>query len=349
MAPITNGRVLVNAYLQPGELPVPGQTTVYDTTQTIDLATVPLNGGFLIKLLVVAVDPFLVAGVRAPEANSPMPPLPLGSPLMGYGIAVVLRSELAGVAVGSHFRGALPHCEYSVVPALNPMMEPLTRDPDSKLDWSVYLGAAGLAGETAFCGWTEHAHAKKGEVVFVSSGAGGTGSVVVQLAKQAGLKVIASAGSDEKVKFMKEVLGADVAFNYNTTNTREVLQKQGPINIYWDNVGGATLNDAVEALAVGGRVIMCGQVSRFTDTTQTLKNTNHFIVRALTLAGFNMYFLRPKHLAAFNAEVVPRVARGEIKYAEDVREGLGSVGGLLGEVLRSGGPLGRVVVRAGRE
>jgi NADPH-dependent curcumin reductase CurA len=84
---------------------------------------------------------------------------------------------------------------------------------DTGVPDSVFLGAAGLAGQTAYVGWREYADAKKGDTVFVSGGAGAVGSFVIQLAKREGLKVIASAGSEEKVAFLKE-LGADVAFNY---------------------------------------------------------------------------------------------------------------------------------------
>ena len=118
------------------------------------------------------------------------------------------------------------------------------------LPWSVYIGVAGMpgtsfllangwtvmltrsarAGQTAYNGWKEYADAKKGETVFVTTGAGPVGSMVIQLAKQDGLKVIASAGSEEKVQFMKSI-GADVAFNYKTTSAAEVLAKEGPIDM----------------------------------------------------------------------------------------------------------------------
>lgn len=87
-----------------------------------------------------------------------------------------------------------------------------------------------MPGQTAFAAWKEYAEAKKGETAFVTAGAGPVGAFVIQLAKADGLKVIASAGSDEKVAFLKS-LGADVAFNYKTEDTYEVLKKEGPINV----------------------------------------------------------------------------------------------------------------------
>jgi NADPH-dependent curcumin reductase CurA len=122
------------------------------------------------------------------------------------------------------------------------------------LPWSAFTGICGFVGLTAYAAWKEYSKAKKGETAFVSGGAGAVGSYVVQLAKQDGMKVIASAGSDKKVEFMKSI-GANVAFNYKTTcewtsfhdkvrlterriATEDILKQEGPINVYWDNVGG---------------------------------------------------------------------------------------------------------------
>ncbi|KAF8144001.1 hypothetical protein K438DRAFT_2029327 [Mycena galopus ATCC 62051] len=260
MAPVTNGRVLFNA-------PPKGTTTVYDTSETIDLDNVPLNGGVLIKVLLLSIDPYMRGRLRAPEIESYMPAFSLGEPLTGGGLGVVPRSEVAGVEAGAHVRGMVVHQEYMIAPNLE-MLEVIEKAP--KLDWSVYIGAAGMPGETAFMGWREYSGAKKGEVAFVSTGAGPVGSMVIQIAKQDGLKVIASAGSDAKVKFMEEI-GADVAFNYKTTDVRSVLAKEGPIDIFWDNVGGDTLDAAMEHANLHSRIIECGQISGYNNGYQPMK------------------------------------------------------------------------------
>ena len=104
-------------------------------------------------------------------------------------------------------------------------------DNKEGLPWSVYVGVGGMPGQTAYCAWKEYAKSKKGDVVFVTAASGPVGSFVVQIAKNEGLKVIASAGSDEKCEFVKS-LGADVVFNYKTTSTKAVLEKEGPIHMY---------------------------------------------------------------------------------------------------------------------
>ncbi|PCH38849.1 NAD(P)-binding protein, partial [Wolfiporia cocos MD-104 SS10] len=104
------------------------------------------------------------------------------------------------------------------------------------------------------------------ETVFVASGAGPVGATVNQMAKAEGLKVIASAGSDEKVAFIKS-LGADVAFNYKTESTREVLAREGPIDVYWDGVGGEAPETAIGAASVGARFIVRTSRPTYLSTT----------------------------------------------------------------------------------
>ncbi|KAJ7028398.1 alcohol dehydrogenase [Mycena alexandri] len=342
MAPITNGRVIFNAV--PQDFPIPGETTVYDTTQTIDLDKVPLNGGLLIKVLVLSVDPYMRGRLRAPEVKSYMPAFVLGKPLMGGGIGVVVRSEVAGVEAGSHVRGLLAHQEYVIAPNLA-MLEIIERDP--KLHWSVYIGPAGMIGETAYMGWREYSRAKKEEVAFVSTGAGGVGSMVIQIAKQDGLKVIASAGSDEKVRFMKEI-GADVAFNYKTTDVREMLAKEGPIDIYWDNVGGSTLDAAMEFANNHSRFIECGQISGYNQGYQPMSNPSFIVSKSMSIHGFLVSNLRPKYSTAFRAEVWPKLVSGEFKFKEDVTHGLQRLGEVILAV-QKGTNTGKAIVVVAEE
>ena len=117
------------------------------------------------------------------------------------------------------------------------------------------LKSTSVTGQTAYYGWSEYSHAKEGETAFVSGGASAVGSMVVQLAKRQGVKVIASAGSDEKVDFLKS-LGVDVAFNYKTSSTAEVLAKEPYLDIYWDNVGGEVLEIAISRSGLNGRILV---------------------------------------------------------------------------------------------
>ncbi|KAK7038544.1 NAD(P)-binding protein [Favolaschia claudopus] len=257
--------------------PVPGETTVYDTSETIDLETDPLNGGFLVKVLVLSIDPF-----------------------DGFGVGVVLRSENAQVAVGKHvYCAVMPHQQYVVIPELGEYVRLIERHPG--LPWSIYVGALGMPGQTAFCGWKAYSEAKP-------------------LAKADGTKVIASAGSEEKVAFMKST-AQDVAFNYKTTDTREVLEKEGPIDIFWDNVGGDILDAAIENAATFGRFIECGSISGY-NTGQNSSQGSLMVGKCLHMHGFLVWPLLPKYEEEFYATLAPKFASGEFKYSEERWEGL---------------------------
>ncbi|KAF9464072.1 hypothetical protein BDZ94DRAFT_1257474 [Collybia nuda] len=260
--------------------------------------------------------------MRSPEVKSYSPPYFVGEPTSGYGVGVVVRSEHEGVKVGDHIYGGLTHEEYSVRKGLEGLR---IIKKEQNLPWSVYVGAAGMPGMTAYMAWKEYSKAKKGEVAFVTTGGGPVGSFVIQMAKLDGLKVIASAGSDEKVKFMKDI-GADVAFNYKTTSTAEVLEKEGPIDVYWDNVGGETLEAALNGAAVGARFIECGMISAYNGNGKPIQNLFLVIGKSISMHGFIVFRLEEKYIEEFYATVPAKLASGEIKYTEEIVRGLDAVG-----------------------
>ncbi|TBU57233.1 NAD(P)-binding protein [Dichomitus squalens] len=330
MAPIKNGRVIFNEI--PTGYPVPGKTTVYDESETIDLDIVTLNGGILVKILALAVDPYLRRKMIDPKIPSFFPPWGVGQVLDNNGVGVVLRSEDPAYKVGSHVRGHFPFQQYVV---LHDPSQVGTHVLENKgnLPWSVHLGVLGMPGRTAHHGWSEFSHFKKGDVVFVTAASGPVGATVVQIAKAEGLKVIASAGSDEKVEFVKSI-GADVAFNYKTTKTREVLEKEGFINIYWDNVGGESLEAALEFAAQKAHFIICGNISGYnTPDPYHVKNLQQLVWREITFHGFLIVSLLAKYQEEFDRTFPARVASGEIKYKEHIVRGLENAGQGLVDVL----------------
>jgi len=312
MAPITNKRIILKEF--PTGFPVPGQTTTLDSSQTIDLHNVPLNGGILVKTLVLSLQPYLMARMRPFMPNR----FQIGQSIEDCGVGVVVRSENPAFQVGDHLHGFYPFQEYSV---LHETKDFTKIHNEYNLPWSVFLGIAGLPGQTAYFGWKEYSRVKKGEVAFVSSGAGAVGSLVIQLAKQDGMKVIASAGSDDKVQFLKE-LGADVAFNYKTTQTSEILEKEGPIDVYWDNVGGETLEAALNAAAKHARFIECGMIAGYGGSAKPIPNLIHVIPKGISINGFVVSTLSPKYLEAFEREVPALIASKGLTYREDVTRGL---------------------------
>jgi hypothetical protein len=296
---------------------------VYDDSETIDLETVPLDGGILLKILAISIDPYFRGRMREAHVPSYMPAFPLHQPLTSLEVGVVVRSENENAKAGDHFVGFLPMKNYAVVKDVTGLTK---IENTHQLPWTWYVSILGGTGKTAFKAWSEYSKAKKGETVYVTSGAGPVGSVVIQIAKSQGLKVIASAGSEEKVAFLKEC-GADVAFNYKTEDTKEVLKKEGPIQVFWDNVGGSQLEAALEAASNGARFIECGHIEAYNAAPYHIKNLFHIVSKGLTLNGFILgRDLGAKWEPEFKKGFTEKVAKGEFKIKEDVSRGLDKVG-----------------------
>ncbi|KAF9493534.1 NAD-P-binding protein [Pleurotus eryngii] len=344
MAPVKNGRHLFNEV--PVGYPVPGKTTVYDESQTIDLETVPLNGGILIKTLSFSIDPYMRGRMRAATKKSYSPPYAIGEPLGNHGVGVVLRSENTSFKARDHVWAFLPFQEYVVQ---TDVAHVKLLENKENIPWSNYVGAAGMPGQTAYLGWKIFSKAKKGETVFVTTGAGPVGSIVAQLAKLGGLKVIASAGSDEKVEFMKKI-GVDIAFNYKTTDTVKVLEEHGPIDIYWDNVGGATLEAALDAANPYARFIECGMISQYNQTSPYgVKTLMNIVGKRLSLNGFIVSdHMTPENVKEFYDTIPAMIAKGELVFLEDKKYGLDKVGEAILDV-QSGKNHGKSVIVVAEE
>ncbi|KAI0918241.1 hypothetical protein AcV7_007041 [Taiwanofungus camphoratus] len=347
MAPVRNARVLFNEI--PSGLPVPGKTTVYDASQSIDLEAAPLHGGFLVKTLVLSIDPYLRGRMRDASIKSYSEPFLIGEPMSNHGVGVVLRSEHPDITPGAHIAGFFPFQEYAVFP---PSAATTVRVLENKerLPWSVYVGVCGMPGQTAHHAWAEFAHPKRGETVFVTAGAGPVGATVIQLAKASplGLKVIASAGAPDKVAFLRRI-GADVAFDYKTERTADVLAREGPIDVFWDNVGGETLEAAIGAAARHARFIECGMISAYNgEAPYPVKNLMQIVGKEITMSGFIVMSLQAKYEAQFHAEMPRLVAGGKVQYMEDRVQGLQEAGRALVDVL-TGRNRGKSVVVVAEE
>ncbi|RPD54820.1 NAD(P)-binding protein [Lentinus tigrinus ALCF2SS1-7] len=341
---VKNGRIIYSEI--PTGYPVPGKTLVYDESQTIDLDNEPLHGGILVKVLVLSIDPYLRRRMQEPSPLDFFPPFKVGEPLDNSGVGVVVRSENPSFKPGDHVLGRFLFQQYLVLP------DPKLRKLDNRegLSLSAYLGVCGVPAQTAHHAWREYAQPKikKGDVLFVTAASGAVGAIVAQLAKADGLKVIASAGSDEKVEYVRS-LGVDVAFNYKKVSTREVLQKEGPINFYWDNVGGESLEAALEFAAQKATFIICGMISNYnTKEPYNVKNLQQLVWREITFNGFLVGSLMPKYDDEFFATMPARVAKGEIKYKEHFVKGLENAGQALLDVL-SGENFGKSVVVVSEE
>ncbi|BGP12905.1 hypothetical protein JCM10213_005143 [Rhodosporidiobolus nylandii] len=299
--------------------PIPGQTLKRVVDDAFESEKVQLDGGILVKTKALSLDPYMRGRMRDPKIKSYNQAFVLGEPLETLGVGEVIRSEHDSVKVGDLFRGMMPLSEYAVVKKEKVAFGKVLKNEEG-LPSTTLVGAAGMPGATAWVGFYDIGKPKKGETIFVSAASGAVGQIVVQLAKREGLKVIGSAGSDDKVAFIKE-LGVDVAFNYKTQSTLEVLQ-QNPPDLYFENVGGETLDNVLETMNTKGRIIACGSVSQYNvpkEQQYRHKNTWMVVTKSIRWEGFIVF---NHDLTAFEREFPKLIKSGEVKIKEHVTKGI---------------------------
>lgn len=227
---------------------------------------VAANGQVLLKTLYVSVDPYLRG--RMSNVKSYVPSFKLNEPIQSGIIAEVIESRNPVYKVGDFVSARLDWKELQVSDGKD-----LIKVDGNAVDLSAYLGILGMTGLTAYQGLTEIAKPKAGETLVVSGAAGAVGSIVGQIGKILGCRVIGIAGSEEKMKILTSKFGFDTAINYKTTtDMKSAIANAAPdgVDIYFDNVGGL-ISDAVLAnINQFARVPVCGAISLYNDTEVAL-------------------------------------------------------------------------------
>ncbi|TCD66315.1 hypothetical protein EIP91_001561 [Steccherinum ochraceum] len=350
MSIVTNGRLLYVAH--PTGYQIPGVHTKYVVEEQIDLDKVDLDGGILVKTLTLSSDPYVRLRMRDPKVPSTFPHLTLGHPVENYGVGVVVRSEKAEFKPGDHVYGFFGFENYTVYPGpperhhIMQFIQKLDRDPD--IPTSVYVGTLGMPGQTAYAGLNAFVaeKAKTSKTLFVSAAAGPVGTYVIEYARHTNphLKIIASAGSPEKLEILKQS-GADVVFNYKTTDTAKVLAEHGPIDIYWDHDGGPVLDETLANMQHYGVIMRVGTNSGYNTERTGLKNLHAMVEKSLSMFGFivGLGDVQQKALVNFRPDTTKLVLDGVIKIREKKYEELKAAGQALADVHR-GQSLGKPVV-----
>ena len=293
----------------------------------------------LVRNLFMSVDPYMRG--RMNEGKSYVPPFELGKPLEGGAVGEVIESRANGFKPGDVVTSNLGWREYFI--ASPKELHPVSREVQPL---SVYLGTLGMTGMTAWAG-LKLVEVKAGDVVYISGAAGAVGNMAGQLAKLRGCRVIGSAGSMEKVRFLRQECGFDVAFDYKVGPVLEQLNVEAPdgIDVYFDNVGGETLEAALSALRVHGRIIACGGISGYNETKPQPGPSNLFnvITKRLTMKGLIVRDWLDRQ-DEFEKEVGGYFRAGKLKNKETVVEGIDhAVGAFLG--LFEGKNVGKMVVK----
>jgi len=280
---------------------------------------VPGDGEILVRIIYLSLDPANRGWVT--NIKSYMPPVALGEVMRGIGLGIVEQSNHAKFKVGDLVQGLLGWQTYALSDGKG-----LARLPkESVSDLTVYLGLLSMVGPTAYFGLLDVGKPKSGETLVVSAAAGAVGSIVGQIGKIKGCRVVGIAGSDEKCRWITETLGFDAAINYKTENVREQLKTHCPdgIDVFFDNVGGAILDTVLSLINVKARIAICGLISQY-NAQEPVPGPYYFsnvLARSARIQGFLFGDYLDRMQEAY-ADLGKWLAQGKIQYRVHVVEGL---------------------------
>ena len=264
-----------------------------------------------IQTLWLSLDPYMRGSMNRIEE---------GDIMVGELIGKVVESKSEIIPSGAI---VLSKAGWQTCPVVN---EKNIKIVDSRIDpLSLALGAIGMPGLTAYFGLTKIGKPKPGETVVVSAGSGAVGSVVGQISKKLGCKVVGIAGSDEKVEYMTSELGFDHGINYKKSDWAESLSNSttSGVDIYFDNVGGIISDEIIDRINEKARVLICGQISQYNNSEVELgpRNLRQFLFKRAKLEGFMVYTYEDQYQEGLDF-LINMMNEGELKFKETIVEGI---------------------------
>ena len=306
---------------------------------------VPGEGEILVRNILLSLDPANRGWVM--EVKSYVPPVAIGEVMRGITIGVVEQSRHGNFQVGDIVQGILGWQDYAISDGSG-----LTRLPkDPSLPLTAYLGLFGIIGPTAYFGLLDVGKPKAGETLVVSAAAGAVGSLVGQIGKIKGCRVVGIAGSAEKCNWIRETLGFDAAINYKTERVRKCLQKHCPdgIDVFFDNVGGEILDAVLGLINVKARIVICGMISLY-NVTKPVPGPYNFR-SILTQRARGEGFVILDYMDRFQEAVEDLgkwLAEDKIQYRFDVVEGLENAPSAINKLF-DGSNKGKLIVKVSDE
>jgi NADPH-dependent curcumin reductase CurA len=304
------------------------------------------DGQVLVRSVYLSLDP--AQRIWMNEADSYLPALHLGDLMRGGVIGVVEESRDAGFAAGDLVQGLLGWQQYAVAPG-----PALTKLPKGlPVPTTALFGLLGHIGLTAYFGLLDIGKPQPGETLVVSTAAGAVGSLVGQIGKIKGCRVVGLAGSDEKCRWIKDELGFDAAINYKTESVRQALERHCPegIDVYFDNVGGEILETVLDLINLRARISVCGMISQYNTGQYPMpgpRNLANLIMKRARMEGFLCTDYLNRAEEAFPA-LIGWFLQGKLKYRVDVVQGLENAPRALGKLF-DGSNAGKLIVQVGAE
>jgi hypothetical protein len=291
-----------------------------DWNLTTEPVPAPAEGQFVVKVDYISLDPAMRGWMN--EGKSYIPPVALGEVMRAGAAGTVTESRHPGFKAGDAVSGGFGVQEYAVsdgkgVVKVDTRLAPLP----------VYLGTLGMPGMTAYFGLLEIGKPQAGQTVVVSGAAGAVGTVVGQIAKIKGCRVVGIAGGRDKCDWLVKELGFDAAIDYKSEDVRKALKAAAPagIDVYFDNVGGEILDAALANLARGARIVICGAISQYNNTTPVKGPSNYLalLVNRASMTGMVVFDYADRYAVAAR-EMAGWMVEGKLKARSDVVEGFES-------------------------
>jgi hypothetical protein len=312
-----------------------------DFAWTEEPAPTPGDGEILVRNLYLSLDPANRAWVY--ERESYMPPVAIGEVMRAAGVGVVEQSRNANFPVGMNIQGLLGWQDYLLSNGAG--LTPLPDYPTIPL--TAYLALFGHIGLTAYFGLLDVGKPQAGETLVVSAAAGAVGSLVGQIGKIKGCRVVGIAGSDEKCRWITEELGFDAAINYKTEPILSALKTHCPngIDVYFENVGGEILDAVLSLINLRARIVVCGMISQYNATAPVPGPYNfvNIISQRARIEGFIVLDYMDRAQEAF-ADMGRWLAEGKLYYRADIVEGLENAPRAL-NMLFEGANQGKLIVK----
>ena len=280
------------------------------------------DGEVVVKTLYLSLDPAMRGWMN--EGKSYIRPVAIDEVMRAGGIGKVVASKSPQFAVGDYVSGGLGVQQYWVGRADDKTAALYKVDPKAA-PLPKYLNALGMPGMTAYFGLLEVGQPKAGETVVVSGAAGAVGQTVGQVARHKGCRVVGIAGGKDKCDFVVKELGFDACIDYKNESVREGLKKHCPqgVDVYFDNVGGEILDDVLARINMKARIIICGAISQYNNTTPVKGPANYLslLVNRARMEGIVVFDYADRYHIGV-AEMATWMKEGSFKTREDIVEGI---------------------------
>jgi NADPH-dependent curcumin reductase CurA len=289
---------------------------------TTEPVSEPGPGGVLVKTLYLSLDPAMRGWMN--EGKSYIPPVEIGAVMRAGGVGKVIASNNPDFKVGDYVNAGLDVQEYQLIPEDRIKRSGMFKI-DARLGLTSWLNVLGMPGMTGYFGLLEVGLPKAGETVVVSGAAGAVGQTVGQIAKLKGCRVVGIAGGKAKCDWVVNELGFDACIDYKNGDVRAGLKEQCPkgVDIYFDNVGGEILDMVLAKITRGARIIICGAISQYNNTTPVKGPANYLslLVNRARMEGIVVFDYADRYHVGV-AEMAGYLKAGTMKSKEDVVVGL---------------------------